>query len=366
MESAGPTPHAAVDLTDLAPLLTAPGPVATVYLTTEAEIDNAAQRSEQRWKTLRRDMADEGVPEEVLDAIEALVPGAHFEGQTLAVVAGADGVRLVDHFPEPPTGDVYRWGPLPWIGPVLEARQGTLPHVIVSIDRTGADIVLVRPGRGDVEREVSGDDSAPVTKSAPGGWSQRRYQQRAENTWQDNAQNVADEVANLARRGRAELVIVVGDVRAVQLLRDALPAEVDQLVEVVDGDPAEAAVRLVDTAVARATVEVLEKFKEEKGQLDRAADGVEGTINALNCSQVEVLLVHADPGDERTAFFGSDPVPVSLDPSELKDLGVDSPTEGPLVEVLLRAAAGTGAAARVVPSAGPVSDNAGAILRWSS
>src|SRR5688500_18060686 len=149
MESAGPTPHAAVDLADLAPLLTAPGPVATVYLTTEAEIDNAAQRSEQRWKTLRRDMADEGVPEQVLDAIDPFVGDAHLEGQTLAVVADGDGVRLVDHLQEPPKGDVYRWGPLPWIGPVLEARQAAVPHVVVTIDRTGADIVLVRPGRGD-------------------------------------------------------------------------------------------------------------------------------------------------------------------------------------------------------------------------
>lgn len=366
MDSAGPTPHAAVDLADLAPLLTAPGPVATVYLTTEAEIDNAAPRSEQRWKTLRRAMADDGVPEEVLDAIDPLVSDAHREGQTLAVVAGTDGVRLVDHLPEPPQADVYRWGPLPWIGTVLEARQGAVPHVIVTIDRTGADIVLVRPGRDDVEREVQGDDRAPVARSKPGGWSQRRYQQRAENTWKDNAQNVADDVTNLVTRGGAELVVVVGDVRAVQLLQEALPPEVAELVEVADGDPAEAAVVLVDTVSKRGTVALLEKFKEEKGQLDRAADGVQATVNALNRSQVEVLLLHADPGDERTAWFGPDPVPVSLDANELKDLGVDSPTEGPLLEVLLRAAAGTGAAARVVPSSGPVTDSVGAILRWSS
>ena len=366
MESAGPTPHAAVDLSDLVPLLTAPGPVATVYLTTEAEIDNAAQRSEQRWRTLRRTMADDGVPEPVLAAIDPLVPEAHLDGQTLAVIAGGDGVRLVDHFPEPPQTDGYRWGSLPWIGPVLEERQGAVAHVIVTIDRTGADLVLVRPGGDAVEREVSGDPSAPVSKSAPGGWSQRRYQQRAENTWQDNAGNVADEVANLVRRGGGRIVIVAGDVRAVQLLRDALPAEVLELVEVTDSDPAQAAVRAVDTAVARGTVELLEKFKEEKGQADRAADGVRATVDALNRSQVEVLLVHADPDDQRTAWFGADPVPVSLDPGELKDLGVDSPTEGPLVDVLIRAAAGTGATVRMIPHAGPVQDNTGAILRWSS
>ena len=33
--------------------------------------------------------------------------------------------------------------------------------------------------------------SGPITKIAAGGWSQRRYQQRAENTWEDNARDVA-------------------------------------------------------------------------------------------------------------------------------------------------------------------------------
>jgi hypothetical protein len=366
MESSGQTPDVAIDAATIASLFPDATPVATVYLTTEAEVENAAQRSEQHWKSLRSQMIEAGVADAVLEAVDAWVPEAHLEGQTLAVIASEQGgVHVVDNFPSPPVRDAFRHGPLPWVGPILEHRQAGVAHVVVTIDRTGADIVLFRPGRDEVTQEVRGDTSAPVAKSKPGGWSQRRYQQRAENTWQDNAANVADEVGKLVERSGARLVVVAGDVRAVQLLRDALPDAVGELVHVVDGDVAEETVRLVDTMVASDTVALLDKFKEERGQADRAADGVAATITALNQSQVEVLLVHADPDDDRVAWFGNDPVPVSVDPSELKDLGVDSPTEGPLVDVLLRAAAGTGAGARLVPRTPTMKDGVGAILRWS-
>ena len=368
MESAGPTPHVALDADTVTSLFPAgDAEVATVYLTTETEIENAAQRSEQHWKSLRRAMADAGVPEPVLEAVDAWVPDAHRDGQTLAVIATeGGGAHVVDNFPEPPATDTFRWGPLPWAGPILEERQAAIPHIAVAIDRTGADIVLFRPGRDDVTEEVRGaSDADPITKAKPGGWSQPRFQRRAENTWQENAENVAEELIKLADASGARLVVVTGDVRAVQMLRDALPKRVDGLVEVVDGDVDDEIVRLVDTLVAKDTVALLEKFKEERGQADRAADGVAATITALNQSQVEVLLVHADPDDERTSWCGADPIPVSLDPAELKDLGVDSPVEAPLVDVLLRAAGGTGAGVRMIPHTTTVKDGVGAILRWS-
>lgn len=58
MERSGVTPPGAVAAPDLADVLSAGGPYLSLYLTTEAGIDNASYRSEQRWKTLRGDLAD--------------------------------------------------------------------------------------------------------------------------------------------------------------------------------------------------------------------------------------------------------------------------------------------------------------------
>jgi hypothetical protein len=58
---------------------------------------------------------------------------------------------------------------------------------------------------------------------------------------------------------------------------------------------------------ARDTTALLEKLAEEQGQDDRGAEGVKATTATLAMAQVQVLLIHHDPADARTAWFGSDP-----------------------------------------------------------
>src|SRR5207302_1818212 len=132
----------------------------------------------------------------------------------------------------------------------------------------------------EVEVETGGNDF-PIRKVKPGGWSQRRYQERAENTWEQNADDAAKQLTTLVDHYDPRLIVATGDVRALQLLREALPDEVLQLVTEVEGDPAEladAAVKSVATAVATDTVALIEKFKEERGQHDRAAAGAGATL----------------------------------------------------------------------------------------
>jgi hypothetical protein len=84
----------------------------------------------------------------------------------------------------------------------------------------------------------------------------------------------------------------------------------------------------------------------------------------LNKAQVEVLLVHADPDDSRTAWFGAEAIPVAEAAAGLTDLGVADPQQAALADVALRAALGTGAGFRIIPGAGGPSGGIGAILRW--
>ena len=109
MERAGPTPQVAPDTSDLADLGTVAGPFLTVQLSTEADIDNAAQRSEQRWRSIRDQAAVQAAPDEVLAAVDPLVADAHLEGHGLSVIANASGVLHVEHGPRPPARDLARW-----------------------------------------------------------------------------------------------------------------------------------------------------------------------------------------------------------------------------------------------------------------
>ena len=115
----------------------------------------------------------------------------------------------------------------------------------------------------------------PIHKAQPGGWSQRRHQQRVDATWEQNADEVAAEVVRLAERIDARLVLVTGDVRAVKLLSGSLPDEVRALVREVEGSRADDGSELVRedevdrclaTAVAAETADALQKLKEERGQ----------------------------------------------------------------------------------------------------
>ena len=373
METSGTTPASGVTSPELVELVQGTGPFATVYLTTEAEIDNAAQRSEQRWKTLRSQMADEGIVEEVLAQIDPLVPDAHLQGNCLAVIADLQGIRHAEHLSQAPPQDTFTLAAVPSITPIIEDRQTSIPYVVVLADRTGADITLVRRGREDVEREVQGDEY-PIRKASAGGWSMRRFQQRAENTWEQNAEDVAKEVTMLAERANVSLVLLGGDVRAVQLLQEALPPAIVEMTEIIDGARTEDGSRdfvnaevdaFVRTFAGRATASLLEKFREEQGQDDRAADGPARTLEALSAAQVDVLLVHPRPDDDRRAWCGPDPIPVTLSGEDLSGLGVDQPVDAPLVDVAVRAALGTGASVRVIPESKGPRDGVGAVLRWS-
>ncbi|MDQ3898566.1 MAG: hypothetical protein M3326_15200 [Actinomycetota bacterium] len=375
MERAGTTPQVAADTSDLADLVKTPGPFLSLHLTTEADIDNAAQRSEQRWRAARDDAAAQGAPEDVLAAVDPLIADAHLEGQGLVVVATAAGAVHIEHGPHQPDRDLVRWAALPSVAQVVAWRQESPGYVTVLADRQGADLTGYRREGPEVHREAGGDDY-PIRKPNAGGWSQRRYQERAEHTWERNAADAADQVAKLARRVDARLIVAAGDERAVTLLREALPAELAERVQVVAGGRSqdgseqsfeEAARIAVGLAVNADTDALLEKFREERGQNDRAVEGVEETLGALAMAAVDVLLLTPDdPDDARTAWFGPDATQVGLRGDDLRGLGVEEPSDGRLVDVAVRAALGTGAGIRIVEPGAGLDGGMGAILRWSS
>lgn len=372
METSGSTLHVGLAPADLVAAFQRRGPFATLYLQTDPTIENAAQYSERHWRACREQLTEGGAPESVLSAIDPVIAEAHLRGGGLGVLADAEGFLHVEHHPQPPVLDVARWSPLPSVVGLLEWRQGHVPHVLVLADRRGADIYAT-DARGRESYSEAGGSDLPVEKVAPGGWSQRRYQARADVAWDQNASDVADEVVRLVDHIDAGLVAVAGDVRATQLLHKHLPERVDRIVHPIDGGRspdgsdvriAQETARLIATAAARDTVAVLEKFRDERGEHDRAADGPAATAAALREARVDVLLVHDDPEDDRVAWFGDEPTDLALDRNDLVSLGREHLREARLVDVFARAALGTGASIRVVPKHGGPADNVGAVLRW--
>ena len=360
-------------LNDLRFLYQASGPFVTVYLDTTGTVADAPPPVRLRWKSLRRELTAAGAPEAALAAIDPLVDAADPTGDTLAVIANRDGVLLGANLPDAPMRDLGRCGMLPAVVPLLAWKQRQFPYVVVATDRLGAELLAVVPAGSDHAVRVQGEE-LHVTRSAPGGWSQRRFQQRAENRWQQNADAVAEALTKLVDDIRPRLVVVTGDVRATQLLRDQVPGRVGELLQAVDGeygslDAALAkAAPLLDLLEARDTTAALADFGRELGQADRAANGPAATLQALADAQASTLLLQpgAVIGD---AWFGPSPTQNALDLQALDAMGVGAPAKAPLVDVALRAAAASGATVRLLadqlPDGCGPTGGIGALLRYA-
>jgi len=368
---------------EIARVFQADGPFTSVYMATEGEVEQAADRVALRWKNLRGSMLAAGVPEATVAAIDPFVEGSRMAGATLAVIAAADGPRYAANLPDPPPREtLLRHGALPDVLPLLAARQAAVPHVAVLTDRTGADMAA----RGVADEEaraerVEGRVTPYLHKSQAGGWSQPRHHHRAEAIWESNASEVADALTRLVDRVRPRFVAAAGDVRALQLLREQAPKRARELLTVVGGEygSLEAvfaeADKLAGATVAADNRALVDRLAEELGQAadhrvelaggaradedvpgagrgTRAVEGAAATLAALARGQVATLLLTGlFLDDQRTAWFGPAPTDVAADRDALVGLGVPGPVEGRLVDVAVRAALGTGAEVRVLDPA---------------
>ncbi len=353
-------------------LVERPGPFISLYLNTEAAAATGAEELELRWRALRDRASSKGAEEAALEALDGVVSGSQRRGDGLAAFLSGNEVGLRRHLGAPIDDDI-RAGALPHLVPLLEWDQAHPRYAVVLSDRVGAEIHVIGGERDDETVSVEGDEE-PIRKVQPGGWSQRRYQNRAENTWEANAKQVADRLADIARSEPLAFVVVAGDVRAVQFLRDNLVPEVEPIAFEIDSglssldELREDLERAAASYEAQTTKTLLERFQEERGQQDRAVEGAEATLAALRMAQVDTLLVNPDSVSGSAWFATSDLTQAALERGSLMDMGLDDVEEAPLVDVLVRGALGTGAGVRIVPSPGDEqlpSDGVGGILRYT-
>jgi hypothetical protein len=367
-----------VEAADLAKLYTAPSPFVSVYLDAHPVSDNLAQRLEQRWRRVRADLTAAKADPATIAAIQAAVEPARSSGTSTQVLFACAGSVVYSRYLPEPVGRQLGWvGSLPYVAPLLLWAQTRVPHVVVLADRTGADLLAYTDNAEPVLIDEVQGTHDELRKVHAGGWSHMRHQHRAEDSWEHNMREAAEQAGRVADDIRAQLILLNGDVRAVTLLREHLPTHLLDRVQVieagggraVDGSTDVVTAEVLDRVAAAAAAGlqgVIDKFEEERGQHDRAADGVKATVAALMRAQVATLLLQDDPDDERRAWWGPDATQLALDRQTLVDLGVEAPKEARLTDALVRAAVGTGAAVRIVPpvTPGAPKNGVGAILRY--
>lgn len=360
------------------------GDLVTVVIDASRDNESGAETVAARWSAVRS--GADGVAPGTVDAIaEALRrPSGASGNHGRVLVAGPQGVYVDRVLATPPATDTLTAG----IDPLALARVAdeTVRYLVVEIDRSGADIAYqntVAVEVADPERieTVEGDHDV-LTKIRRAGLSTRRLQARAEDSWERNAEQVAEEVDRLVAELRPELVVITGDVRAVALFSETVGGGTRELLVHVEGGSRSEGVNeqsfltrvqaALDAYRLRRREAVLDRLGEELGRDRAAAAGLEAVIEAVRKGQVAELVIavpvgHRSPGlIEQTLWVGDDPSQVAIASAELADLGGGAPREERADLALGRAALAQGAGITLADEdALRVADGVAAVLRWS-
>jgi hypothetical protein len=338
-----------MDLQFLRPVFDCGGDVASVHLDTSRGAVDSDKQIELRWKAARRSLAEQGAPAETLEAVDEVVGGEKDvpgpQGEAL-FASGAE-VLAAHTMAEPPQSDSAVH--LPVADPLSLAidRDHQLAHVVVAVDREGADVDAYPAAAAapSFQRTFNGS-TLHITRVRAGAVSHAAYHRRSVNVWSENTEQVAEDIREAAAEVEAAIILIAGDPKAVGLLRDHLRTRppAGRLVYVEGGRTDQSAIAglraSVDAAMHQAMVESHQEVLEEldaKLAGGQALQGLSPVMEALSQGRVETLLLAADrTGDPRLVASRRDPLAVVSDATALGD--DSSAFAAPASALLLRSA----------------------------
>jgi hypothetical protein len=368
------------------PDLPAGEPVVTVILDATRTSESGDQTVLGRWADLRRQLHKQGADGALLEAIEDAVSrptwlsGPHGR----VVVAAGDRVYLDRSLAAPPGVDRAVVGDAPHAFALARVADCGVRYLLVTVDRAGADLSLHDTTDLQATREkhsVEGDHDE-LAKPQLGPLAHKRIENRAEDSWERNAEAVATEIDRVVAERRPELVLLTGDLRAVSLVRADLGQPAREILAEVEGGARTEGVnnRAFDAAIAEALGQfrlrrreaALDHLRQEQGRDGAAVSGVEDVVEVLRRGQVAELVITEEVAGppsaiaQRMLWVGPGALELALTRSDLTDLGVSEPTELRADLAIGRAALEQGAGITVADAESvTLVDGVGAILRWN-
>ena len=227
-------------------------------------------------------------------------------------------------------------------------------YAAVVLDTHEARIVVFGLGEGRYAR-AGCHQPVKTRRSAMGGWSQARYQRRAENFHLHHVKEVVDTLDRVVREESIQRIIVLGDDVVVSSLKDALPVHLTE--KVVDASRVDRHAS-EDDIVA----ETLDLLRQKDAETDRekvealvgawhggglGVVGPEATLRALQMGQVEELLIVATADALKPVQKPTDDAP-ALVATETSAGNAATDTQLQLSDDLVTRAQQTGARVRII------------------
>ncbi|MGY2873728.1 hypothetical protein ACVW00_000918 [Marmoricola sp. URHA0025 HA25] len=352
------------------PVFDAPGPYLTVHAEVGRTDEHGLDQLDARWTTIRHELEHREVAAPLIEDIgERLRQNTHVTGEARRTIVATPQEVVFDqvqpgHALWPESVDL---GELPDLGGWLRQADGAVSFLLVQVDRTGGDIAYYRALNGSPAEETTVQgETFQITKVPDGDWAQKQYQNRVEELWSRNAEEVAEAITSMVRHQRPDVILVAGDVRASAELVEALGKHANAVVKLESGGRAagtseEALWSEVQAVLAEheahAEQHVAERLAEGVGRGRGVAVGSADVLEALVLGQVEQLVLDLDQARGGVVH------PVDFPGLELPD-PARSAAEVPADRVLVAAAARSDAEIALLPGSLIPDHGVAAILRW--
>jgi hypothetical protein len=280
----------------------------------------------------------------------------------LAIVAcHAQGVFEALPLGQPLPTRIAEW-PTPALAPLVQLVDDFPRVVVVQLEQREAFVSIVDQTRPVARVEVSGDDFPRHQQQ--GGWSQRRYQARADERIEAFTRAVAELTRKVVEAGAADHLILMGDEVNLPPFRQALHQTVAEKVigtlpsamNATEQEQMDLIEPLIDQAERRSELAAVRAVRDAVGVGGPGAAGPEAVLTALQAGQVWNLVLNDDLtgpawADYTLPLFGAGGPPgahpAGGDPANL--VAVSLPDEA------VRLALQTDAAIEIVRTAVPVS-----------
>ena len=287
----------------LAALEPSPFPVISLYLNLSPSGRDTYEQFvrkafSERVKALPEQSPDRESFQKDVERINAcLADKSNMAGQAVAIFAclGAD---LFEAIPlDAPIREHWLFvGSVPHLYPLAQLVENYPRYAAVTLDTNKASIFVFGVAKAEREEKVRGEKTRRTSK---GGWSQARYQRRADNFHTSHIKEVVDTLDTIVREENIDHIVVSGADVAMPILREQLPKHLaDRIVEMGpagDGNFLEATMTALREKDAETDIEKVQELMDAWRSGGLGVAGPEATLSAFQLGQVEELIITGSP-----------------------------------------------------------------------
>jgi peptide subunit release factor 1 (eRF1) len=289
----------------LAALEPSPFPVISLYLSLTPNQNGREDWQQfvrkvlnERAKALRVDSPERGSFDTDAERIRQYLdqPREH-ASQGLAIFA-CSGAELFEVIPlDTPFDDHWMYvGSVPQLYPLAKLVDTYTRYAAVMLDTNKARIMVFGLATTERDEQIVSDKTRRTSK---GGWSQARYQRRADNVHMHHMKEVVDALDKIVREDGINQIVIAADDTALAKLREQLPGHLaEKIVSTVPlqrnaggDDVVDATFEAIRVKDAETDAEKVQELLDEWQGAGLGVVGPEATLKAFQLGQVEELII---------------------------------------------------------------------------